>query len=871
MNLIFPQVVTSRFTLSIWLVLSWLILVPEDLVRGDIVTTGIYRRYFTGINNNSGYSITDLTSDSRYPYNSTDSGVYSDMQFPLPGVPTATTSSNDGQSFTGWLIPSQTGNYVFWVGGADRAELWLSPTASSTNKVKIAYITAASPSIVTTVPAPGSGLSSILPDWNAIKATRAVSTNGTFTNFVPGAAAGVITLKAGTPYYFQLLHTIASNHDGFVAVGWTQPNDGASPNGPRQIIAQYNLTPHGTYASTPNGSGATPAAYAASRFLAQATFGGTQGTGTPSSILDLADSITNTPTTAFTDWLNYQYSLPFDQATDPEYLSDLSLKRFRNFVQNQGGGPIVADVGGGVMRAFPQYPGQSYHVYFAEAGAIRAGLMIDGRHDLRRKVAWALSQFFVVGDVGNSLHQAPEGLCDYYDMLARDAFSDFKTLLKDVTYHPIMGEYLSSVNNAKADPVTGSHPDENYAREIMQLFSIGLYKLDASGNILVDGAGVPIPTYTIDEVTELARVFTGLVYRQDWVETKTSTAFHLTLINKDIPAGGYYPKFDNNAKYGPMAINEANHDTGSKTFVSFGNTTIPSGANSTAADIDAALNMLISHQSTAPFFCKAMIQRLVTSNPSPNYIHRVVNAFNTAVPNSSGGGTHIGDMRTIITAILTDTEARKYDDTTLSMSSQYGKYQEPWIRLMEISRAFQAPALTTTNLHYPLFESILNPMFGEFPLGSSSVFNFYLPTYQPPPTKDPSGTELVNFKTLNLVGPELQILNANTGVTIPNYFMKEMMVNGTTGNNGARQQVMLDFTNQLALAGTATVLLDNLDMLLTHGRMKKTGATSTYSIIQAALNNVAPDSPTMSDALRLQRVRTAVYLISISPDFADQK
>lgn len=867
MNHTSSSVVSCRsIPLTGFFLLLLLLLIPEVDVKGDIVTTGTIRRYWSDLPD-TGYAITDLTGSPDYPSRPTRTGLYYDMQYPQVGDTPASTGTNDGQTFTGWLIPSQTGTYTFWIGGVDRAELWLSTDRTSANATRIAYLASATPVITTTTTYDNVTTTSTLPDWTQV-GTQGVS--------------GAISLKANTPYYFQVLNTFAGSHKGVVAVGWTQPNDAPSTDGPAHVLTQYNLCPHSTYTLTPSGSGWTTAACVASRFLAQATFGGTQGTGDPSSILDMADLITTSTGTntlatgtqiAINSWLDYQFSLPFAQATDSDADSDLSLKQFRYYVQKLGGGGLVKSVidpqtGVSVEHVFPNYPNESYRQHTFDAGEIRAGLMLNGRHDLRRKVAWALSQIFVVGDTGTALYGAPEGECDYYDMLAKDAFTDFKTILHDVTYHPLMGEFLSSAGNAKAGYYsTTSHPDENYAREIMQLFSIGLYKLDHYGTIQVDANNVPIPTYDIDDVTEMAKVFTGLTYPDNWIEHAASTSNPLVndLLFGSMTSGHYAAV--GNARYGVMTEVDALHDTGVKHVLGH---TIPEDGT-THSDIDAALNILVNHPSAGPFFCKQLIQHLVTSNPSPFYIHRVFLAFITEVPNATGGGTHIGDMPTIITAILTDSEARAYDNPTSSMSTTFGKYQEPWIRLMEVARAFQAPPKTSDGVHYPLYEKYIFPVFGEYPLGSPSVFNFYLPTYQPPPNGS------VNFAASGLVGPEFQLLNANTGVAVPNYFMKQVNAPSSGNNYGSLNlvatnqnvPVTLDFNNQMALAGNAATLLDNLDMLLTHGRLKGSGApaSAAYTSILGVLNAL----PGSTNADKLKRVQTAVYLISISPTFAVQK
>jgi len=221
----------------------------------------------------------------------------------------------------------------------------------------------------------------------------------------------------------------------------------------------------------------------ASRFLDQATAG-----ATPEDVASLSNALAARPATAFADWLNEQYAKPVQD-------SDLSLPIFRAMFDNQT-------------------PPTSYHRHAGEAAEVRASMMIsDANNELRRQVAYALSQIFVASDQDNPLEQHGEGMCDWYDLLYKDAFTDFHTILTDVTYHPVMSDFLSDAGNARAGFFNkNSRPDENYAREVMQLFTIGLVQLNLDATPQVDGEGHAIPTYSQNEIPEVARVFTGLMY-----------------------------------------------------------------------------------------------------------------------------------------------------------------------------------------------------------------------------------------------------------------------------------------------------------------------------------------------------------------------
>ena len=213
-------------------------------------------------------------------------------------------------------------------------------------------------------------------------------------------------------------------------------------------------------------------------------------------------------------------------------------------------------------------------------------MISDTNNELRRQVAYALSQIFVISDQDNPLAGANEGMCDWYDLLYKDAFTDFSTILHDVTYHPAMAEFLSLDGNAKAGFYNAtSRPDENYAREVMQLFTIGLVQLNRDGSTLIDANGHAIPTYTQPEITEVARVFTGLKYPTD-----------MMLVH----ANNKVAYFKRPVRWGRDVIDEKRHDTGSKTFLG---QTLPAGQD-TAKDIDDTLNLLCNHPNCAPFFRK---------------------------------------------------------------------------------------------------------------------------------------------------------------------------------------------------------------------------------------------------------------------------
>jgi len=543
----------------------------------------------------------------------------------------------------------------------------------------------------------------------------------------------------------------------------------------------------------------------AARFLDQATAG-----ATPEDIASLTGALTAHPNTAFSDWLNGQYA-------KPALPGDLSLTIF--YALHDG---LTAKT--------------SYTHNFADAQTLRGSLMIsDKTNELRREVAFALSQIFVISDEDSPLAFHSEGMCDYYDILYKDAFSDFSTILTDVTCHPAMTDYLSSEGNAKAGFYNkNSRPDENYAREVMQLFTIGLLQLNEDGSVVVDAQGHAIPTYTQPEVTEVARIFTGLKYpiAPELVHGKGPDG-KPALVIKPQPV-----------QFGRCTIEETRHDTGEKTFLG---TTFPAGQD-TAKDIGNFLQLLCKHQNTAPFFSKGMIQRLVTSNPSPAYIKRVAEAFKSSN----------GDMKTVISAILLDDEAR---NPANAKQETFGKLREPWLRVTGLARGFNAVP-STQQPFYSVAEKQSIRTLGQYPLSAPSVFNFYLPNYQPPGTISERNANATDGTTL-LVAPEFQIMNSNTALLTPNYMMDLIHNDGKNSrpNSGV---FSLDLTPQIKLASDPAALVDNISTILTGGMM----SDRTRGIITAAVGKITPPN---DPAVLKERARMAIYLTMASPDYAVQK
>ena len=465
---------------------------------------------------------------------------------------------------------------------------------------------------------------------------------------------------------------------------------------------------------------------------------------------------------------------------------------------------------------------------------------------LRQRVAQAYSQIFVISEKSNLQLSGP-GMADYYDMLYGHAFGNFRDLLYDVSLHPMMGFYLSHINNPKSDAANNIHPDENYAREIMQLFSIGLFELNQDGTRQTDAQGNDIPTYDNNDIKEFAKIFTGLA-----------------------PAGYYWPWEDyswlptawgddyNNSPvttitWEPMIPFNNWHEPGAKYLLN--GQVVPAG-QTTLQDINAAIDNLFNHPNVGPFIGKLLIQRLVKSNPSPDYVSRVAAAFN-----DNGAGVR-GDMEAVIRAILADAEAL---DCSWENDEQAGKMREPMLRYTQALRAFN---VTNQSKRLWNWGYLFDEAVSQGVLTSPSVFNFYLPDYQPNgPIAD-----------LDLVAPEFQIHTSATSINYMNlvydWFLKDYYgeiatyASGTVINAPGYEPneldpvdyLYLDLSDEIALANDATALVDRLDLILTGGAFSQTTKTTMVNTIE----QIPIANPNA-------RVRTALYLSFISPDYIIQK
>lgn len=439
---------------------------------------------------------------------------------------------------------------------------------------------------------------------------------------------------------------------------------------------------------------------------------------------------------------------------------------------------------------------------------------VRGPDQLRQRTVFALSQIFVVSNVNSVIEGQTGAHASYLDMLSRNAFGNFRTLLEQVATHPAMGHYLSHFRNEREDPATGRIPDENFAREVMQLFSIGLWQLNPDGTRRRDASGNFIPTYTQDDVSGLARVFTGW----SWGGPDRSTSrWHGWTGGQNWQAQMQnYPDFHSNSE---------------KRFLGVAIPANTSGEQS----LRIALDTLFNHPNVGPFIGRQLIQRFVTSNPSPAYVGRVTAAFN-----NNGQGVR-GDMRAVLRAVLLDPEARS---TTVVNGASWGKLREPMVRFANWMRAFDARSQHGAYRIWNLEDNVSS--LGQNPLRAPSVFNWFRPDYAPP-------GQVLNQ---GLVAPEFQITHDTTVTGYANFVAMTV----ERGHGAGTAIVRGNYAAEEALAGNPAALMDRLNLLLTAGRM----TPATRQIIINAINEVPASSAS-------RRVHMAVSLTMISPEFIVQK
>lgn len=478
----------------------------------------------------------------------------------------------------------------------------------------------------------------------------------------------------------------------------------------------------------------------------------------------------------------------------------------------------------------------------ANAGVYQNGTLnafwksaVSGPDQLRQRVAFALSQIMVISMVDGGVGDNPRAAAAYLDMLADKGLTSYRELIESVSLHPMMGVYLSHLRNQKADPRTGRVPDENYAREVMQLFSIGLQELNADGSLRTNG-GLAIDTYGPADIAGLARVFTG--WSWDCPAFPANNCFY---------SGSNSGVSDPDRTFKPMRGYANFHSTEVKSFL--GRTIAAQGTADPVASLRDALDTLASHPNVGPFIGKQLIQRLVTSNPSPAYVTAVANAFA-----DNGNGVR-GDMKHVVKTILMHPEARQTNTTA-------GKVREPVLRLAAFLRAYgfasDSGEFRVGNTDNP------GTQLGQSPLRSPSVFNFYRPGYVPPGTAAAAAS---------LAVPEMQIVHETTAAGYVNY-MRDNVSSGVGAFNSAfsRRDLQGNLAAELALADQPTALVASVNRKLMYGTMPAAlaaeieGAVGSITIPAATGSNQA-----QIDTARRNRVNAAIFLALVSPEFLVQR
>lgn len=537
--------------------------------------------------------------------------------------------------------------------------------------------------------------------------------------------------------------------------------------------------------------------YEAARFLLQTQFGTNM-----SEINSLVGS-------TYIDYLNSQFNMPISTTA-----SDWLNSRGYSVVDNHS------------------YFDNTYHCDFPTWQQV-----FTAKDNFRKKIALALSEFFVVSINGLNITWRANNIASWWDMLNAKCFTTFRELLGSVTLHPAMGTYLNLAGSKKENSA-GRQPDENYAREVMQLFSLGLYQLNIDGTEKTDGSGNKIPTYTQSDITNLARALTGWNYNQS---QNSVTSIVINGVNHNVP-NTYYTIL-------PMILNGGDHSTASANFLGVN---MPGDG---AAALNAALDTIANHPNVAPFFCKQMIKKFVTSNPSREYVARVASVFN-----NNGAGIR-GDLKAVFASIFLDIEARNPANVS---NPTFGKVREPMSRFVQWGKTFK---LNSKFNSWKLGDLTSN--LGQSPFRSPSVFNFFRPNYVPPSTQ---------LAALNLTGPEFQIINESTVSSYIN-FMQNIIKNGflvsgpdvpynntSTQNDG--YDIAPDYTEALNYIYDSNALVNYLDLILNAGLTSDSNKKIIVSAIESfGINN--NNLGTLDN--RLNKLASAILLIMSNTDYIIQK
>jgi uncharacterized protein (DUF1800 family) len=502
---------------------------------------------------------------------------------------------------------------------------------------------------------------------------------------------------------------------------------------------------------------------AASRFLHQATLGFTK------------EQLSAVSANTLSQWLDAQAAMPITQ-TYTQMMLDMGYAAAANINSTTGMDNVI-------WRK-----------------------LITSSDSLRQRMVLMLSEICVLSVLGVPSQWRQFAVANYLDILEQNAFGNYRTLLEQITLSPAMGYYLTYKGNVKGNAVTGSQPDENYARELMQLFTIGLIKLNNDGTPQFNGS-VAIETYTQSDVSGMARVFTG------W----------------DLDTSGLTSPYPPSLMQRPMVQVNSRYETGAKSFLGV---TIPSGT-SAVQSLKIALDTVFNHPNLPPFLAKQMIQRLVCSNPSSSYVNRVANTF------MNNGASVRGDMKAVVKAILMDPEAR--DMSLISQSPFVGKIREPVVRFLNWAIAFQAKS--ASNLWAVGDLSSTSTALGQSPLRAPTVFNFFRPGYVPP------NTALANA---GLTAPELQIVDETSVASYIN-FMQRVVAGSGVGD------VKADYTALMAVAKDSNALLAELNTLLCAQELSSDMLLS----MKAALDTISVSTT----AGLMNRIYAALVLVFACPQY----
>ena len=457
---------------------------------------------------------------------------------------------------------------------------------------------------------------------------------------------------------------------------------------------------------------------------------------------------------------------------------------------------------------------------------------------MRKRIALALSEIFVVSLSGLNVNWRSHVIAAWWDLLVANAFGNFRTLLDGVTLNAGMGLYLNSKGNMKEDAASGRQPDENYGREVMQLFTLGLYLLNIDGTEKRDANGNRIETYTQSDTTNIARVFTGWDFDQTQNVNTVEPVQNRTVTNTTF------------AKL-PMQLKAANHSMLASTFLGV---TIPAATEGTAA-LKIALDTLFNHANVAPFFCKQLIQRLVTSDPTPAYVGRVATVF------TDNGSGQRGDLKSVIAAVLLDREAR--GPTGLGQKG-FGKLREPMVRLVQWGRSF---GIASAQGSWKIGDlSDVGTRLGQSPLRAPSVFNFFRPGYVPPSSA---------LSATQTPAPEFQLVNESSVSSYLNYM--QVVIRSGIYVNGAEQlpsgvgavdgyDITAAYTAEFALVLDALALVNHLNLVLCAGQL----SAATRTLIVTAVN-ATPLTAASTDSAKRDRIAAAVLLVMACPEYLIQK